>query len=110
MKQKILRRSAMAFLCALVMVVIGSPQASAAGLLEPTITVESTSVSQGGTAYVYIYGHNLESLGALQFTLTYDEFIALNTHMIQKQAKLIESMSARIDELEARIAILEGRT
>ena len=41
------------------------------------------------------------------YSLRYEEFIALNTHMIQKALNLIDAQQAKIDELETRIAKLE---
>lgn len=41
------------------------------------------------------------------YSLRYEEFIALNTHMIQKALNLIDAQQTKIDELETRIAKLE---
>ena len=41
------------------------------------------------------------------YSLRYEEFIALNTYMIQKQAKQIEEQNNLIADLKARIEILE---
>lgn len=41
------------------------------------------------------------------YSLRYEEFIALNTAMIQKQAKIIEEQQKQINDLEERISKLE---
>ncbi len=42
-----------------------------------------------------------------RYVLAYDEFIALNTHMIQKLYKVVEMQQNKINELEQRIIELE---
>lgn len=41
------------------------------------------------------------------YSLRYEEFIALNTHMIQNQQAVIEELQNKIDTLEARLVALE---
>lgn len=42
------------------------------------------------------------------YSLRYEEFIALNTHMIQKAYKKIEEQQTEIDDLKARLSKLES--
>lgn len=42
------------------------------------------------------------------YSLRYEEFIALNTHMIQKAYSIIEEQQTKIDNLEKRISDLES--
>ena len=35
-----------------------------------------------------------------EYGLAYEEFIALNTYMIQKQQKTMDALTRRVDELE----------
>ena len=75
MKKTVFERLA-ALLCAAAMVltILPLPAAAEDGAV-PTISVETYSVAQGGSATVYVYGKNLTSFHTLTMNLFYDSEI-----------------------------------
>ena len=61
----------------------------------------------GNVSIEYVYDENGEH--EYIYSLRYSEFIALNTHMIQKAYKKIETQQQEIDELKKSVSFLMSK-
>jgi len=77
-KSRIIKRL-LAIVCAALFAMSLFP-AAASDTAVPTIRVSDAEVSQGSTAYIYVYAENVTALSALQLIISYDEnAFSLNT-------------------------------
>lgn len=82
---------------------VGLTDTEFAGFCKDKKTVETID-ENGNVNIEYVYDENGEH--EYKYSLRYSEFIALNTHMIQKQQKIIEIQQSEIDELKKSVSFL----